>query len=374
MMELPKLPERIVRLHALRWNHLITSHGFTDDHLKWHQSQDRRHRAARPRASLAPPPPIDVSDRHPSRVAYHGDQGEPISYDAWLKKQLAAWAARENDPGIIDSIGIFETVALAKERFAGIVGDYLTVWAETNGNSDKFSGWLKAIRHLVGGEVGDLWRQGEWHAAWFARACRNEVDDQLEVSVGEWKSRASALEIQHLENPHLSLPSLLVAGGDLNFALTLKQSAQTIKSAQRLLKDLQTTYSTAIGEPPIPADGMQKSPGSLASEPAAGSDVARESKVPGRLGEQAQPIVSPQAKQAEQPKRRPGKHAWATDFERVKGEIRELKKAKLTQAEICSRLGNKMRPPNAKWDGLTWPLAFRHPEYKNSVKSWISRL
>jgi hypothetical protein len=287
---------------------------------------------------------------------------------------MAAWAARENDPDIIDSIAIFETVALANERLAGIVGDYLAVWAETNGNADDFSRWLEAIRHLVAGEVGDLWRQGEWHAAWFERACRKKVHDQLRASADEWTSRASALEIQHLENPHLSLRSLLVAGGDLNFAFTFEQSEQTIKSAQRFLMDLQTTDSTAIGERPIPADGVQKSPGPRASEPAAGRGIARESEAPGRSSDWAQPVVSPQAKQAEHPKRRPGKQAWATGLERVKGEIRELKKAKLTQAEICSRLGDKMRPPNAKWDGLTWLAAFRHPVYKNSVKSWISRL
>jgi hypothetical protein len=268
MTELPKLSERIVRLQSLRWNELVQRRGFTGDHLAWHISQERRHRASAPRFSLAPPPPINVSDRHPSRVAYYGDQGEPISHDAWLKKQLAAWAARENDPDIIDSIGIFETVALAKERFAGIVGDYLTVWAETNGNSDEFSGWLEAIRHLVGGEVGDLWRQGEWHAAWFERACRKEVHDQLGESVGEWKSRASGLEIQHLENPHLSLPCLLVTGADLSLALTLEQGKQNIKNAQRLLADLRTSDSTAIGERPIPANGVEKSPGSPAEPPA----------------------------------------------------------------------------------------------------------
>lgn len=137
------------------------------------------------------------------------------------------------------------------------MGDYLTVWADTNGNSDEFTRWLEAIRHLVGCEVGDLWRQGEWHAAWFKRACRREVHDQLAGSVDEWKSRASGLEIQHLENPHLSLRSLRAAGGDLNFAVTFEQGEQTIKSAQRLLADLQTTDSTAIGEQPSPADGVE---------------------------------------------------------------------------------------------------------------------
>ena len=159
-----------------------------------------------------------------------------------------------------DSIGIFETVALAKERFGGIVEDYLAVWAETNGNSDDFSRWLEAIRDSVAGEVGDLWRQGEWHASWFERACRREVHNQLGASVDHWKSRASGLEIQHLENPHLSLAALLAAGGDSNFAFTLEQGEQTIKSAPRLLLDLQTAefYGRRCAWP-IPADGVEKS-------------------------------------------------------------------------------------------------------------------
>ena len=258
MIELPKLSESIVRLHALRWNELIKSHGFTGDHLKWHQLRDRRHEAARPACGLAPPPPTSVgSGRLRSTVAYYGAQGEPISHAEWRQKQLAAWAARESDPDIIDSIGIVETVELAKARFEGIVGDYLTVWADTNGNSDEFTRWLEAIRHSVGCEVGDLWRQGEWHAAWFERACRRKVHDQLAASVDEWKSRASGLEIQHLENPHLSLRSLRVAAGDLNFAVTFEQGEQTIKGAQRLLADLHTTDSTTIGERPSPTEGVE---------------------------------------------------------------------------------------------------------------------
>jgi hypothetical protein len=281
MTDLPKLSARIVRLHTLRWKELVELRGFTGDHLHWYLSQDRRHRAARPRVSLTPPPPISVSDRHGSRTEYHGAQGERISHDEFLKLQLAAWAARENKPDTIDSIGIFETVALAKERFGGIVEDYLAVWAETNGNSDDFSRWLEAIRDSVAGEVGDLWRQGEWHASWFERACRREVHNQLGASVDHWKSRASGLEIQHLENPHLSLAALLAAGGDSNFAFTLEQGEQTIKSAPRLLLDLQTADSTAGGARPIPADGVEKSPGPRASEPAAEADPS-DHRVPGR--------------------------------------------------------------------------------------------
>jgi hypothetical protein len=78
---------------------------------------------------------------------------------------MAAWAARENDPAIIDSIGIEETIMLAKARFVGIVRDYLAVWADANGDSDEFTRWLEGIGVLVGREVGNVWRGTEWHAA-----------------------------------------------------------------------------------------------------------------------------------------------------------------------------------------------------------------
>jgi len=252
MIELPKLSERIVRLHALRWNDLIKAHGFTGEHFQWHQSHEKRHKAAKPRYSLAPPPPTDVSrDRFPQTRDFRGDQGD------WRKKQLEAWAARESDPAVIDSIGITETVAVAKARFTGIADDYLGVWADTNGNSDEFTEWLERISHLVESEVGDLWRQRAWHAAWFERACRGAVHDQLATLVDQWKSRASGLEIQHLENPHLSLRSLLVAGGDLNFAVTFEQSEQTIKSGLRLLESLEAIDSTTVGNRPIPTEAIE---------------------------------------------------------------------------------------------------------------------
>lgn len=257
MIELPKLSERLVRLHALRWNDLIKAHGFTGDHLTWHESHDRRRKAAKPFDTdiLKPRPSESVSvNRFAPTVEYCGAQGERISHEEWRQKQFAAWAARESDPAIIDSIGIAETVALAKARFAGIAGDYLVVWADTNGDSDQFAQWLEGIRHLVGCEVGNLWRQGEWQAAWFERVCRGEVHDRLAVPVDEWKSRAAGLEIQHLENPHLSLRSLLVADGDLNFAVTLEQGEQTI----RLLASLEAFESTTTGERKTPTEGFEQ--------------------------------------------------------------------------------------------------------------------
>jgi len=98
---------------------------------------------------------------------------------------------------------------------------------------------------------------------------------------------------------------------------------------------------------------------------------SRQSKTANSSGQPEQPIESTPAPQ--QPNR-PGKQARVSDFEKVRSEIRELKKAGFAQAAICERLGSKPRPPNAAWNRLLWPDAFRHRDYRNSVKSWISSL
>jgi hypothetical protein len=136
MAELPTLTERIVRLHRLRWNELIEKHGFTGAHLKWQESAERRRQAARPKISLAPPPPTLISDRRPRRPSPYRKDGQPVPYETWLEQQMAAWALRESDPGVIDSIGVFETVNLARARFPEVAIDYLSFWAATNGDSE----------------------------------------------------------------------------------------------------------------------------------------------------------------------------------------------------------------------------------------------
>ena len=66
---------------------------------------------------------------------------------------------------------------------------------------------------------------------------------------GSWESRANSLEIQHLENPHLSLRSLLMSGGDLKFAVTLE--------TLRLLESSGAMDATTVGKPPIPTEAVE---------------------------------------------------------------------------------------------------------------------
>ena len=74
MAKLPKLPETMRRLHTLRWQKLIKEHGFNGEHIRWHESQDRRREAAKPAFSLKPPPP-PVLGRSGGSVTYLGSHG-----------------------------------------------------------------------------------------------------------------------------------------------------------------------------------------------------------------------------------------------------------------------------------------------------------
>jgi hypothetical protein len=201
MANLPELSTRVRQLHELRWEDLRKTHGFTGAHLKWHESPAIRRQAAPPRESLCQPPPIDIFDRNgPLRTTFYGSNGEEVSWQEWKRQRPAVWAARESDPAVIDSIGVAQTVALAKERFTAIVGDYLLAWAETNGEAD-FTTALEEIRSLVLREVTGLWETDEWHRAWFHRACRPKVEQALTPLIEAEDARALRLRIEHLENP-----------------------------------------------------------------------------------------------------------------------------------------------------------------------------
>jgi hypothetical protein len=57
-------------------------------------------------------------------------------------------------------------------------------------------------------------------------------------------------------------------------------------------------------------------------------------------------------------------------IEEVKRLIREMLETRSTHWEICKRLNNAPRPPNARWRHLPWPKAYH--EHNSSVKKWIS--
>jgi len=61
-------------------------------------------------------------------------------------------------------------------------------------------------------------------------------------------------------------------------------------------------------------------------------------------------------------------------FAEVKAFVKQLDGERCTQEEICERLGNKPRPPHAKWRNLSWPAAFRNTRYRAAVKTKLSKI
>jgi hypothetical protein len=110
---------------------------------------------------------------------------------------------REDDPEVVESIGIAETTTLATAVFSAVAQDYLSYWAGNGLDSEKFGVWLEGVKQLVIEGINELWRKDDWHTAWFNRAARKKLEDALALLVKDWATRAEALEIEHLENPHL---------------------------------------------------------------------------------------------------------------------------------------------------------------------------
>jgi hypothetical protein len=212
MAELPKLPERTIRLQNLRWNELIVKHGFTGAHLEWHKSPVLRREAARPHYTLAPPPATNLDHRTSSGL-FDALDVKPLVYEEMLERTMADWVVREGDPKVIDSIGIAATVTLAKVWFLEVIVDYVNFWAaNARGDSDSFRRWAIEIAQSVASEVGDLWRKDQWHTEWFERACHAKIDQALAPLIKEWGRHVSELEIQRLENPESPLAEDAEAG------------------------------------------------------------------------------------------------------------------------------------------------------------------
>lgn len=56
---------------------------------------------------------------------------------------------------------------------------------------------------------------------------------------------------------------------------------------------------------------------------------------------------------------------------RLNKQVRELRAAGLTHAEICARLGGQDRPPRASWRNLPWPVAYKR--CTRAVTKWLSK-
>jgi hypothetical protein len=177
----------------------------------------------------------------------------------------------------------------AEERFAGIVNDYMLAWAaETDGDSEQFVQLLVHIQESVASEAVALWQATGWHAGWFERACRRKVDDALGARVKIWKSLARKYEIQHIENSHISLLSIVKAGGDLKIAFELDQGQKVLNSMRTYLEPgPPTTEPTRSPERSTPVE----------TTPGENGEISAASLVPKTVdvGEYGKPVEEPKS-------------------------------------------------------------------------------
>lgn len=229
MSDLPELPERIQRLHALQWKELIEKHGFTGDHSTWHQSAARRCRAAE---IMFPTPPIHPVTSHLPILSTEGRID---------RSQL------ENDPLVVDSIGIDESITLASERLSTLATDYLSLWgSSTKADSENFARWLVQAKAAVVSALKGLWAKSEWHSAWFARACQPKVALALDNIVDSESRRARRFERLLLENPHLSLAAIVAADGEVRSASVFNSVEETLRLGREALENARGVTDTGI--------------------------------------------------------------------------------------------------------------------------------
>lgn len=369
MSELPKLPVSIQRKIDLKWEDLIESRGFTGDHLKWHAASDRRREAAKPPYGLAAPPPG-------SKTTLLGSNRQPISHNSWLELRMKEWAARESDPVVIDTIAVRETTGLAIAYFKVVVEVYLSFWESVAGNLEEFSRWSHLIVNLVEDKVSSLWREDEWHATWFDRACRPRITAEISVLRDKAVTEARGLELAHLDGASIKAVlrrarTILDASKDDRSGstvpeVTAEHSPEASNSTTNLTLSSDGAGTGQVAELPS-SDGQEVSQRSALDDTTAGLTARLKPAVTAEHDEDAIPATG---------SRRKGNRAPTRDntLAFIHHRIRELRKANYSSTEeICKELNDVPRPPNAKWRDLTWIKAYRS-EHKNAVKSWISRV
>jgi len=260
MSDLPQLSKDTRRLHALQWTQLVQKYGFTGNHLKWHESPMHRRKAAEKlfRSKSTPIDPIARRSPPPSRKMRE-----------WLKEIKREQQSRRsnlNAPVVVDSIGVGEALALAQERFRYVVLAYMSLWAkETAGDSEVFAQWLDQLRASVEREVGELWDKTDWHSAWFDRACQPMLDKALRKLSDDQNRRVRNLEKLHLENPHLSLASIVNAEGNIMAISGLESFEETLRVWQEMLDQRQRANSRSDSVAPV----VDTASGKSAAKPAA---------------------------------------------------------------------------------------------------------
>jgi hypothetical protein len=205
MPDLPQLSPNDEAILELEWETLKRKRGFDGGHLKWPDNPQRRREAARPPYSLPspPPPPTDSMYWRPppeSHMAHLLAQAEQAwkNYQERKNQYETEWAARINDPVIIDTMGIRETTEFALEHFGQIFEVYRTLWKtamvrlilqEESGRKEpagehnwlRIYTWLEEIGSYVSDKIGELWSP---RGLWYERVCKPEVDVKLKGPKG----------------------------------------------------------------------------------------------------------------------------------------------------------------------------------------------
>src|SRR5260370_22628781 len=132
-------------------------------------------KAADPRSRLPEPPLMsDINCGATERLVQFNEHSE---------QQKSHWNRQANDPEVIDSIGIAETVKLCEARFPRYVSEYRRLWTSLEKpRTEVFACWLREVTTLVISEAKALWT-GEWHAEWFTRACESKIAAALKERV-----------------------------------------------------------------------------------------------------------------------------------------------------------------------------------------------
>jgi hypothetical protein len=120
-------------------------------------------------------------------------------------------------------------------------------------------------------------------------------------------------------------------------------------------------FRETFGREMRPLDYLNLVPDTL-REDILGMDFLRAEAAPIRAD--AAPVATP----------KPGHRRRTKDpqLQKLRDQVREMHDARLTQFEMCRRLGNGQRPPEAAWRNLAWPVAFKDKRYSSSVRKWLS--
>jgi hypothetical protein len=156
---------------------------------------------------------------------------------------MAEWAARQNSPAIIDSIGIAETRDLATRRFDQVAWEYFPLWQkavnarlvsqsagggreEPTGEHDwaKSDAWLAAIKSQVSDEVRQVWHD---RRDWYGRACAAKVVDTLSRAIAAWRRRLRDEEL-------LLIQSWEQLKQSQQFGDVIKKATETLAEVRRL--------------------------------------------------------------------------------------------------------------------------------------------